>query len=232
VASLEGADGNLLDDYVTQGANGNWSLNNQSMLVQRVGCAGAEGTTSYALSIEEAQRELDRNGRGDVQDVIVFLSDGGANTSPDDVPDNHWTDNPSSVATPCATGIQAASNAKGPNNSGTIFYVIGYDLAKNANGGTAEPCRQPILTPGGNYGHSGGSTLEAPCTPSSGTYCDAEEALRAIASPADPINDPQGQRNYYYAPTPEMLIQIFRTIAMDLAGSRGRLIDNTTPQIP
>jgi hypothetical protein len=128
VASLEGADGNLADDYVVDDPVQGWIPNPASAFMQRLGCTGARGGTSYSLSIESAQRELSRNGRGSVQDVIIFLSDGGANVSPTKVPAGHWTNNPSSVAHPCGTAVQAAANAKG---SGTIIYTIGYDLAKN-----------------------------------------------------------------------------------------------------
>ncbi len=227
VAPLEGVDPDPSDDYLVRTGPNTWDLNPNSRLVQKLGCQGGAGTTSYALSIEEAQRQLSRNGRGDVQDVIIFLSDGGANTSPTTVPATHWTNNPSSVATPCRTGIESADRAK---SAGTVVYAIGYDLAKNSSGGTAEPCRQPILTPGVNYGHSGGSTLEAPCTQFSTSYCDAEDALKAIASPTNSL-DPTGLRNYYYAPTPETLGLIFQQIARDVSGSRGRLIDNTNPNL-
>ena len=39
----------------------------------------------------EAQYEPRRNGRGNVQDVIIFLSDGAANTMPQNVPQSHWS---------------------------------------------------------------------------------------------------------------------------------------------
>ena len=204
-----------------------WILNPASAFVQRLNCAGARGGTSYSLSIESAQRELARNGRGTVQDVIIFLSDGGANMSPTDVPNGHWTNNPSSVATPCGTAVQAAANAKG---SGAIIYTIGYDLAKAANGGVAELCKRPNMNAGANYGHSTGSTPEACGTWGTPPNCDAEDALKAIASKSNPA-DPLSLPNYYYAPTPQTLDGIFRAIAIDLAGSRGRLIDNTSPNL-
>jgi hypothetical protein len=227
VASLEGADGNLADDYVVNDPVQGWILNPASAFVQRLNCAGARGGTSYSLSIESAQRELARNGRGPVQDVIIFLSDGGANVSPTDVPNAHWTNNPSSVATPCGTAVQAAANAKG---AGAIIYTIGYDLAKAANGGVAELCKRPNMNAGANYGHSTGSTPEACGTWGTPPNCDAEDALKAIASKSNPA-DPLSLPNYYYAPTPQTLDGIFRAIAIDLAGSRGRLIDNTSPNL-
>ena len=212
VASLEGADGYRPDDYVVQDQQGNWVLNDaQSAFLQRLGCTSGQGNTSYSLSIEEAQYELSRNGRGNVQDVIVFMSDGAANTSPTNLPANHWSNNPTNIARPCGTGVQSAANIKA---GGTIIYTIGYDL--DAGGGAPERCLQP-----GNLtnGHGGGSTPEQCDT----WGCTAYDAIRAMAT------TPQ---HFYNKPNPGELDTIFRAIALDLAGSRGRLIDNTSPQLP
>jgi Putative Flp pilus-assembly TadE/G-like len=231
-ASLEGVFGDPNTHYIRQ-VGAEWFLNPASTLVQKLGChtrlpARGAGSTSYALSIESAQRELARNGRGNVQDVIIFLSDGGANTTPTDVPAGHWTNNPSAVATPCQNGVQAASNAKG---AGATVIAIGYDLAKSSSGGTAEPCRRPNIDPNSpNYGHQSGSTLEACGTWGTLPVCDAEDALMAIASLSDPT-DPASLPMYYYAPGPDEVIEVFRQIAIDLSGSRGRLIDDTAPNI-
>jgi hypothetical protein len=46
----------------------------------------------------------------------------------------------------------------------------------------------------------------------------------------DPTN-PNSPPNYYFTPDGSTLNQIFTQIAMDLAGSRGRLIDNTAPDL-
>jgi hypothetical protein len=52
--------------------------------------------------------------------------------------------------------------------------------------------------------------------------CNAYDAIRAIAtSPA----------HFYNKPDPGQLNTIFTQIAIDLAGSRGRLIDNTSPSL-
>ena len=141
VASLEGADGNLADDYVVDDPVQGWILNPLSAFIQRLDCTGARGGTSYALSIESAQHELTRNGRGNVQDVIIFLSDGGANMSPTKVPAGHWTNNPSSRAHRRVE--QRSRLPPTPKRSGTVIYTIGYDLAKAQNGGAPENCKQP-----------------------------------------------------------------------------------------
>ena len=102
-------------------------------LVQMLDCIPPEGTTSYANAIAEAQHELNEHGRGDVQDVIVFLSDGAANTTPRRVPP--IVDTPEDRARPCGSGIRVADDVKA---SGTVIYTIGYDL--NGLGTDYERC--------------------------------------------------------------------------------------------
>jgi hypothetical protein len=194
----------LSSDYLVE-SSGSWVLNPSSALVQRLGCAGGAGSTSYALSIEEAQHELDRNGRGEVQDVIVFLSDGAANTSPPTLPTSHWANNPTNAARPCGTGVQSAQRVK---DQGTLVYTIGYDL--NGLGTDPERC----LAAAAN-GHQG-STPE-----SCGSWgCTAYDAIRAMASEPD---------NFYNKPNPGQLNTIFTRIAADLQRPAARLIDDDTP---
>ncbi|HEX4746457.1 MAG TPA: TadE/TadG family type IV pilus assembly protein [Gaiellaceae bacterium] len=213
VASLEGADGQTIDDYLVQDpVDGSWDLGTQSAFLQRLGCTSGQGTTSYALSIEEAQQELNTNGRGNVQDVIIFLSDGAANTTPLNVPSGHWTR--SMVLSPCAAGVQAAANAKA---AGTIVYTIGYDL--DAGSGAPEKCRQP----NSSDGHSNGSNPVE-------SGLDAFTAIQAMAT--DPDGAGPAPAFFYNKPNPGDLTQIFTAIAQDLAGSRGRLIDNNSPSLP
>ena len=145
----------LADDYLVP-SGGSWALNPGSSLIQRIDCVESAGTTSYVNSIEEAQHELEIHGRGDVQDVIVFLSDGAANTAPRWISSymEPWRNRP------CAAGVEAARLAK---ESGTIIYTIGYDL--NGLGTDYEQCRTP------------GGALESGIT--------AYDAIRQIASEPD-----------------------------------------------
>ena len=226
IASLEGADGNLTDDYIIENpVDHTWDLNPASTLTQRLGCVRTNGSTSYSLSMEEAKRELSTNGRGGVKDIIIFLSDGAANTTPMEV-GTHWTLGGWQLK-PCGAGVQAAANIKGPqSNPSTIVYTIGYDLS----GGTAVPekCRRP-----NSNGHQNGSNpLETGCgvAPSGWgrpvTGCSAWDAIRAMAS-----KDALGNPLFYEQPVPAKLDEIFRAIALDLGGSRGRLIDSTRPTL-
>jgi hypothetical protein len=227
LAELEGADGNLTDDYIIEDpVLRTWDLNPASTLVQRLGCVRTNGSTSYSLSMEEAKAQLMLRGRGGVKDVIIFLSDGAANTTPMQV-GNHWTI-PSFQQKPCGAGVQAAANVKGPaNNPSTLVYTIGYDL----NGGAAVPekCRRPNVSDGHQNGNN---PLETGCGVAPNgwggpvTGCSAWDAIRAMAS-----KDALGNPLFYEQPVPAKLDEIFRAIALDLSGSRGRLIDNSRPSL-
>jgi Flp pilus assembly protein TadG len=162
--------GSLVQDYLVKSGS-SWILNPSSSLIQRINCVTGNGTTSYSNSMEEAQHELERNGRGNVDDVIVFLSDGAANTTPRFLPS--YIDNANNRLHPCGAGVNVATNVKG---KGTIVYTIGYDL--NGSGTDYENCK---LYPSG----SNDSTITA------------WDAIRAMASdPANFYNKPNpGQLN-------------------------------------
>jgi hypothetical protein len=240
VASMEGAgtDPSPNGDqnyYVVDVGGGNWRINDgfngtngNSALIQRINCAGGAGTTHYALAIEEAQYELMDHGRANVEDVIIFLSDGAANTMPQNVNTGHWTSN--GCATfgncpnawkwrPCGAGVESAKRIK---QAGTKIYTIGYDL--DGVSGAPERCQRPSS----NGQHNGSNPNETGCgTPPSGwghptNGCNAESALLAMATSPD---------HFYNQPEPGDLTAIFTQIAMDLAGSRGRLIDDTAPNL-
>lgn len=119
-------------------------LNPSSTLVSAINCAKGGGVTAYALALEKAQAELDARGRPDVQDIIVFFSDGAANYGPTYSP--YGASSPYR-ATPCHQGVNSAAAIKG---NGTLVFSIGYDLdaedgtstfnvCKNANGNLESP---------------------------------------------------------------------------------------------
>jgi hypothetical protein len=120
--------------------NKDGTLNTSSNLVSTVNCVQGGGTTAYANAIDAAQAELDKDGRASVPDVIVFLSDGAANTGPTFYPAT------SAYRTqPCHAGVNSANSAKG---KGTIVYTIGYALGDDTGGcksstGTVE---KPAIT--------------------------------------------------------------------------------------
>ena len=108
------------------------SLNESSTLVQRIRCQDGGGSTAYANAIEHAQAELTSSrGRPGVQNVIVFFSDGAANTGP-----TYFSTTSPYRRQPCRQGVTSATNIK---SQGTLIYTIGYDL--DALGGGANICQ-------------------------------------------------------------------------------------------
>jgi Flp pilus assembly protein TadG len=123
--------------YTIVGLSDNYSKNRvlqtSSALVSTINCQKANGRTAYANALEAAQRELETNGRPDVKNVIVFLSDGAANVGPAYTPEYPAT---SPYRTrPCRQGVNSAATIKA---RGTLIYSIGYDL--NAVNGGANKC--------------------------------------------------------------------------------------------
>jgi hypothetical protein len=115
----------LSSDYSVNGA-----LKSSSNLVSTINCQKGGGRTAYANALEEAQKELELHGRTDVQDIIVFLSDGAANIGP-----TYYSTSSPYRKQPCHQGIWSAAPIK---SKGTIIYSIGYDL--DALNGGANKC--------------------------------------------------------------------------------------------
>lgn len=118
----------LSNDFKTPSGD----LNESSALVSRIRCQQGGGSTAYANAIEHSQAELSSSrGRPGVQDVIVFFSDGAANTGP-----TYYSTTSPYRRQPCRQGVNSAAAIKA---QGTLVYTIGYDL--DAVGGTANICR-------------------------------------------------------------------------------------------
>jgi Flp pilus assembly protein TadG len=116
----------LSKDYAVNGV-----LQTSSNLVSTINCVKGNGSTAYANAIEKAQGELDLHGRSDVQDVIVFFSDGAANTGP-----TYYSTSSPYRKQPCHQGVTSAGASKARR---TLVYSIGYDL--NALDGGANRCQ-------------------------------------------------------------------------------------------
>jgi Flp pilus assembly protein TadG len=129
----------LSSDYSTGGV-----LKPSSNLVSTINCVKGGGYTAYANAIESAQAELDAHGRDEVQDVIIFFSDGAANTGP-----SYYPANSPYRRQPCRQGVTSAGFSKA---NGTLVYSIGYDLdAQNGGANRCEvgfggPLEQPPIT--------------------------------------------------------------------------------------
>ena len=153
----------LSNDYKQGGA-----IDPGSDLVATINCQDGRGRTAYANALEHAQAELNSSGRPDVQDIIIFFSDGAANIGP-----NYYPPSSPYVTQPCRQGVTSAAAVKA---TGTLIYSIGYDL--DALGGGANVCR-----------HTNRSLESPPIT--------AMAALQGIASSIDTFyNKPNpGQLN-------------------------------------
>jgi hypothetical protein len=148
----------LSSDYLTGD-----ELNQSSDLVKTIDCAKPGGLTAYANALEAAQAELDRNGRRDIQDVIVFFSDGAANQGP-----KYYPKSSSYRKQPCHQGVWSASTIK---SRGTLVFSIGYDL--DAENGGANECKEESYN---------GHDEKPPIT--------AYQAIQQIASPGKFYNQP------------------------------------------
>lgn len=133
------------DDYLlvplSSGYSSGGVLNPSSPLVNAIDCVKASGSTSYASALEAAQAELVKDGRPGVQKIIVFETDGAANTGPSSYPSTSEY-----RAQPCQQGVDSAATIKA---TGTLVYSIGYDLGadrggcQNANGSAEQPFISP-----------------------------------------------------------------------------------------
>jgi hypothetical protein len=139
------------------------TLNASSALVSTIECVRGGGSTSYATAIEKAQSELTAHGRADVQDIIVFFSDGAANYGP-----SYYGNSSPYRRQPCHQGVSSAGVVKSHE---TIVYSIGYDL--NALDGGANICESYT-----------GANESPPIT--------AYSALQAIASSSDTFYNQPG----------------------------------------
>lgn len=121
----------LLVPLTNQYQLANRKLDHNSLLVSTIDCLPAAGDTAYANAIDTAQAELVKDGRSNAEHVIVFFTDGAANTGP-----SYYPKLSPYRQQPCHQGITSAGLAKA---AGTIVYSIGYTL--NGMGGTANQCR-------------------------------------------------------------------------------------------
>jgi hypothetical protein len=187
------------------------------------------------MAIDEAQHELQAHGRPDVQDVIVFFTDGGANTTPGSYATGYWAKSlsPDWFHRPCGSGVHAAELAKSSPDpdgagplTGTIVYTIGYDLSHEDQDN--QRCQKP-----NNSGHQNTSSGPETCPQSPWTVncirygggvngASATEALRAMASLPAYLSQPQ---------KPEDLGPVFFSVAGQVLLNAARLVDNDLPDL-
>ena len=177
-------------------------------------CIQAGGSTSYSEALRQAQAELQANGRPDVPDYIVFLTDGEANMGSVYGPNTAYPQNNTDDQQPCHTAINVANTYK---SQGTTIYSIGYALGSNV-ACTAGAFRMrnaqnqwiPCTLPTAGCYHYQGRTAEYPTITS-------YQTLSQIASPG----------NFYNQPAPGDLDAIFAAVATDIGSGSSRLVDDS-----
>jgi hypothetical protein len=118
------------NDYKTPAGD----LNTSSNLLRTIDCMQPGGATSYKQALAAAQDQLVNHGSGrpNVQRVIVFESDGAANTVPLsymsgllEANDPHRDD----VLRPCGSAVDYSTNTIRP--SGTTVFTVAYALQRD-----------------------------------------------------------------------------------------------------
>jgi hypothetical protein len=177
-------------------------------------CIEAGGNTSYSEALRQAQNELLTNGRPNVPNYIVFLTDGEANIgSVYGATDPTYPAGNTDDQQPCHTAVNLANSYKA---AGTTIYSIGYALGSSVNC-TAGGFRKKnssgnwVSCSAGTAGcyHYASNTDESPAITSFST-------LSQIASPGD----------FYNQPSAGQLNTIFAAIATDIGQGSSRLVDD------
>ena len=204
----------IASDYKAAGAlNPSSGLYLHTVDGNNASCIPAGGNTSYSEALRQARAELLANGRPNVPDYIVFLTDGEANIGSVYGPNTAYPQGNSDDQQPCHTAINLANSYK---QQGFTIYSIGYALGSNVNctagafrkknsQGNWVACTQPTA---GCY-HYAGPTDESPNITSYNT-------LSQIASPGD----------FYNQPNAAQLDTIFAAIATDIGQGSSRLVDD------
>ncbi len=209
--------------YVTDTINGNYktgaALNTSSGLYLHTvpgpasACIRAGGNTSYSEALRQAQAELLANGRPNVPNYIVFLTDGEANIGSVYGPNTAYPQNNADDVQPCQTAINVANSYKA---QGTTIYSVGYALGNNVEctrgafrKRDAQNNWQPCTLPTAGCYHYASNTDESPAITSYNT-------LSQIASPG----------NFYNQPNAAQLNTIFAAIATDIGSGSSRLVDD------
>ena len=214
--------------YLTDALNGDYKtgdvLNTSSGLYLHTvdgkasSCIQAGGSTSYSEALRQAKAELVKDGRPNVPDFIVFLTDGEANMGSVYGASTAYPADNADDQQPCHTAINLANSYKA---AGITIYSIGYALGNKSctagQWGKMVQGRQgwqncTAFTSGCEH-HQGDPTssgdLESPAITSNQT-------LTQVASPGDFFNQPSAGQ----------LDTIFAAIATDIASGSSRLVDD------
>ena len=191
-----GSDNSYLLDHLTT---------NFAALKSDVTCLTASGATSYKQALVSAEAELNQNGRTGVQKVIVFETDGAANTVPESAYSNLTTGSdgyPTGTARPgagpgggsyaddinrpCGSAVDYATMIAGT----TDIYTVGYETG---TAGSDTTCYQaPHLASAGSTSCTSKGKKSSPaavCFMQIQESISATTALRGIAQQPDRFFD-------------------------------------------
>jgi Flp pilus assembly protein TadG len=177
-------------------------------------CIQAGGNTSYSEALRQAQAELVANGRPNVPDYIVFLTDGEANIgSVYGANDPTYPQGNMDDQQPCQSAIDVANAAKA---AGTTVYSIGYAL------GSSVKCTA------GAFRMKNAQNQWVACTlPTAGCYHYASNTDESPAITSyQTLSQIASTGNFYNQVSPGQLNTIFASIATDIASGSSRLVDD------
>jgi hypothetical protein len=179
-------------------------------------CVVPDGLTSYSEALRQGQAELVKDGRPNVPDFIVFLTDGEANIgSVYSKSDATFPQNGIDDQQPCQSGINAATKIKA---TGTTIYSIGFGL------GAATPCTHGTFMKKA----SNGSWTTACTTGTTGCYHFASlgnlKESPAITSYVAVSSIASAPADFYNQPTTSVLDAAFASIATDIGSGSSRLV--------
>jgi Flp pilus assembly protein TadG len=235
--------------YLTDTINGDYRtgalLNTSSGLYKHTvsgasnACITAGGNTSYSEALRQAQTELLTDGRPNVPNYIVFLTDGEANIGSvydmkpgkkkkdPPIPDPTYPQNNLDDKQPCHTAINVANSYK---TAGTTIYSIGYALGDDVKCTHGDfgiwhddvwNAKHTKITDPAHWEDCNQADGDSDCVhyasddPES-PQINSYNTLSQIASPGD----------FYNQPDAAQLNTIFSSIATDIASGSSRLVDD------
>jgi Flp pilus assembly protein TadG len=221
----------LRQDY----QNSDGTPNTGSTLYQHTaanGCIPAGGGTSYSQALQAGIDELNKDGRTGATKVIIFMTDGAANTGPA----RSCTVGPyagmpgctSLPATniqntnPCQAAINVANAAKA---AGVDFYSIAYGLA--TTGDDTHCWRGLWVTSSGSYTLTPPRSTDPAYNHRPGNGVTSPNAMESPAlSPKQTLDSIASTTTQSYNASQANITQVFQQIASDIEKGRSHLVDD------
>jgi Flp pilus assembly protein TadG len=207
--------------------NGDGTLNTSSHLASAINCIKGWGRTSYSQAVLDTQAEMAAHARPGVAHVVVFVTDGAANTGPNWLPAN----DPARTQ-PCHAGVTAAGSLKA---AGATVYTIGYGVDPPTDGA----CTFDYLQTQGGWTGVGSNHFPVVAYDSPAPTCaqpfstqkkkcnrDESPAITPVDALTAMATDPA---KFYNMPSPDQLNTIFTQLATDISTGSSRLVDSNTP---